>query len=135
MLDMKKYKKLSKDLQSGMENMQDELAKVEVEGAAGGGVLRIVANGNQEILKVDAFVRDHTTGRLQGGGGRIVEPKLVFEIAFEGIAASPRHKSGVATRFPRMNRWRTDKKPEEADTLGFVKGLLAQHVKSARGRG
>ena len=53
MLDMKKYKKLSKDLQSGMENMQDELAKVEVEGAAGGGALKIVVNGNQEILKVD----------------------------------------------------------------------------------
>lgn len=89
---------------------------------------------DQEILKVDAFVRDHTTGRLQGGGGRIVEPKLVFEIAFEGIAASPRHKSGIATRFPRMNRWRTDKKPEEADTLDFVKSLLAQHLKSARGK-
>jgi DNA ligase-1 len=89
---------------------------------------------DQEILKVDAFVRDHTTGRLQGGGGRVVEPKLVFEIAFEGIAASPRHKSGVATRFPRMNRWRTDKKPEEADTLVFVKGLLAQHLKSAGGK-
>lgn len=53
MLDMKKYKKLSKDLQSGMESMQEELAKIEVEGAAGGGVLRIVANGNQEILKVE----------------------------------------------------------------------------------
>lgn len=89
---------------------------------------------DQEILKVDAFVRDHTTGRLQGGGGRLVEPKLVFEIAFEGIAASPRHKSGVATRFPRMNRWRTDKKPEEADTLGFVRSLLARHLKSAGGR-
>jgi nucleoid-associated protein EbfC len=53
MLDMKKYKKLSKDLQSGMESMQDELAKVEVEGVAGGGALRILANGNQEILKVE----------------------------------------------------------------------------------
>ncbi len=53
MLDMKKYKKLSKDLQSGMEGMQEELAQVEVEGVAGGGVLRIVVNGNQEILKVE----------------------------------------------------------------------------------
>jgi nucleoid-associated protein EbfC len=53
MLDMKKYKKLSKDLQSGMESMQDELAKVEVEGVAGGGALRILVNGNQEILKVE----------------------------------------------------------------------------------
>lgn len=53
MLDMKKYKKLSKDLQSGMEGMQDELAKVEVEGVAGGGALKIVVNGNQEILKVE----------------------------------------------------------------------------------
>ncbi|MDP1662157.1 MAG: ATP-dependent DNA ligase [Phycisphaerales bacterium] len=90
---------------------------------------------DQEILKVDAFVREHTTGRLQGGGGRLVEPRLVFEIAFEGIAASPRHKSGVATRFPRMKRWRTDKKSEEADTLGFVKGLLAQHVRSSGVKG
>lgn len=88
---------------------------------------------DEEILKVDAFVRDHTRGRLQGGGGRVVVPALVFEIAFEGIASSPRHKSGIATRFPRMNRWRTDKMPEEADTLGFVKSLLAQHLKSAGG--
>lgn len=53
MLDMKKYKKLSENLKSGMENMQEEMAKVEVEGVAGGGALRIVANGNQEILKVE----------------------------------------------------------------------------------
>lgn len=53
MLDMKKYKKLSKDLQTGMESMQDELAKVIVEGASGGGALKITANGNQEILKVE----------------------------------------------------------------------------------
>jgi len=88
---------------------------------------------DEEILKVDAFVREHTTGRLPGGGGRTVEPSLVFEIAFEGISASTRHKSGVATRFPRMNRWRTDKRPEEADTLGFVKQLLNQHLKHAGG--
>jgi DNA ligase-1 len=89
---------------------------------------------DEEILKVDAFVRDHTTGRLAGGGGRLVEPKLVFELAFEGLAPSPRHKSGIATRFPRMNRWRTDKKAEEADTLGFVRSLLEQHLKSAGGK-
>ncbi|MBY0308682.1 MAG: hypothetical protein K2Q09_08065, partial [Phycisphaerales bacterium] len=88
---------------------------------------------DEELLKVDAFVRDHTVNRLAGGGGRLVEPRLVFELAFEGLAPSPRHKSGIATRFPRMNRWRTDKKPEEADTLGFVRALLEQHLKSAGG--
>lgn len=52
MLDLKKYQKLSKNLQAGMEGMQDELAAVEVEGQAGGGALKVVANGNQEIVKV-----------------------------------------------------------------------------------
>jgi DNA ligase-1 len=52
---------------------------------------------------------------------------LVFEIGFEGILASPRHKSGVALRFPRMLRWRHDKPPGEIDTLENLKGLLAAH--------
>jgi DNA ligase-1 len=55
---------------------------------------------------------------------RVVRPELVFELAFEGIQASPRHKSGVAVRFPRIARWRTDKRPEEADTLARVRALL-----------
>jgi DNA ligase-1 len=48
----------------------------------------------------------------------------VFEIGFEGIQASPRHKSGVAVRFPRMLRWRTDKTIDEADSLAMLKGFI-----------
>jgi DNA ligase-1 len=75
-----------------------------------------------EIRRVDAFVRAHTLEKF--GPVRTVKPELVFELGFEGIQASPRHKSGVAVRFPRMLRWRTDKAPEDADTLDRVKALL-----------
>jgi DNA ligase-1 len=78
---------------------------------------------NEEIHQVDAFVRRHSTDRY--GPVRNVEPKLVFEIAFEDIRESDRHKSGVAVRFPRIARWRTDKKPEEADTLDTLRRMLA----------
>ena len=54
----------------------------------------------------------------------MVDPSLVFEIAFEGIQESKRHKSGIAVRFPRMARWREDKTAEEADSLDTVKVLL-----------
>jgi DNA ligase-1 len=60
-------------------------------------------------------VRDHTTNRF--GPVREVEQKLVLEIAFDGIGRSTRHKSGVAMRFPRINRIRTDKPASEADTV------------------
>jgi len=75
-----------------------------------------------EIREVDAFVRKNTVEKF--GPVRTVKPELVFELGFEGIQLSTRHKSGVAVRFPRMLRWRTDKKPEEADTLEQVKALL-----------
>ena len=75
-----------------------------------------------EIRQVDAFVRSHTVEKF--GPVRSVRPELVFELAFEGIQRSDRHKSGIAVRFPRMARWRTDKKPEDADTLETVKALL-----------
>jgi DNA ligase-1 len=75
-----------------------------------------------EIRQVDQFIRANTVERF--GPVRTVKPEMVFEIGFEGIQSSPRHKSGVAVRFPRMLRWRTDKKPEEADTLERVKALL-----------
>lgn len=68
-----------------------------------------------EIRRVDNFVRRNIKDRF--GPVRVVEPKLVFEIAFEGIQPSPRHKAGIALRFPRISRWREDKPPEEADTL------------------
>lgn len=76
---------------------------------------------NEEIKKVDQFIRSNTLERF--GPVRVVKPELVFELAFEGIQASSRHKSGVAVRFPRMARWRTDKKAEEADTLEALKAL------------
>ena len=75
-----------------------------------------------EIREVDRFVRTHIRERF--GPVRAVDPELVFEIAFEGIRRSGRHKSGVAVRFPRMARWRRDKRPEEADTLATVRALL-----------
>jgi DNA ligase-1 len=75
-----------------------------------------------EIRQVDAFVRGHTVEKF--GPVRSVRPELVFELAFEGIQPSPRHKSGVAVRFPRILRWRTDKPAAEADTLAAVKALL-----------
>jgi DNA ligase 1 len=75
-----------------------------------------------EIREVDRFVRQHTLEKF--GPVRTVEPKLVFEIGFEGINPSPRHKSGIAVRFPRILRWRKDKPAEEADTLENLKQLL-----------
>ncbi|HUF34489.1 MAG TPA: ATP-dependent DNA ligase [Gemmatimonadales bacterium] len=75
-----------------------------------------------EIRRVDAFVRRNTLEKH--GPVRVVKPELVFELAFEGIQRSTRHKSGVAVRFPRMARWRTDKRPEDADALDAVRRLL-----------
>ena len=77
---------------------------------------------DKEIKEVDAFVRKNTVEKF--GPVRTVTPELVFEIGFEGIGKSSRHKSGVALRFPRMLRWRKDKKPEEANTLEDLKKLL-----------
>jgi DNA ligase 1 len=71
---------------------------------------------------VDAFVRRHTLEKF--GPVRTVKPELVFELAFEGIQHSTRHKSGIAVRFPRIARWRADKRAEEADTLEQVRSLL-----------
>ncbi|MGB5942158.1 MAG: ATP-dependent DNA ligase [Leeuwenhoekiella sp.] len=75
-----------------------------------------------EFRKLDAWIKKNTLERF--GPVRSVTPHHVFEIAFEGIAPSSRHKSGVATRFPRMLRWRTDKKIEDANTLEDLKALI-----------
>jgi DNA ligase 1 len=77
---------------------------------------------NEEIAELDRWIRRHTVERF--GPVRHVEAAQVFELGFEGIAESTRHKSGVAVRFPRMLRWRKDKKPEEADTLEAVRRLI-----------
>ncbi|MEM6260097.1 MAG: ATP-dependent DNA ligase [Planctomycetota bacterium] len=81
---------------------------------------------NDEIEQVDRFIRSNTTARH--GPVRVVKPELVFEIAFEGLQESTRHKSGVAFRFPRMSRWREDKQAKDADTLDAVRDLLRAHV-------
>ena len=77
---------------------------------------------NEEIGEMDRWIRRHTVERF--GPVRHVEPVHVFELGFDGIARSPRHRSGIAVRFPRMLRWRRDKRPEEADTLENVQRLL-----------
>jgi DNA ligase 1 len=77
---------------------------------------------NEEIAEMDAWIRRHTRERF--GPVRHVEPVHVFELGFEAIARSTRHRSGIAVRFPRMLRWRKDKKADEADTLETVRTLL-----------
>jgi len=75
-----------------------------------------------EIRKVDRWIRQNTLD--SHGPVRVVQAELVFEIAFEGINESKRHKSGIAVRFPRILRWRIDKPAKEADTLESVRSLL-----------
>ena len=75
-----------------------------------------------ELTMMDAWIKRHT--REKFGPVRSVDPEQVFEIAFEGIQASPRHKAGIALRFPRILRWRRDKTAAEADTLATMKRLL-----------
>ncbi|RYY97769.1 MAG: ATP-dependent DNA ligase [Chitinophagaceae bacterium] len=82
---------------------------------------------DKEFAQVDAFVKKNSLEKF--GPVRTVKPELVFEIAFEGIAASNRHKSGVALRFPRISRWRQDKKADEINTLEELKQLLEVYGK------
>lgn len=77
---------------------------------------------DDEIRQVDRFIRRNTISKH--GPVRVVKPELVFELAFQSVQESQRHKAGVAIRFPRMNRWRTDKKADEADTLETLRALL-----------
>jgi len=77
---------------------------------------------NAEIEEMDKWIRRHTVERH--GPVRAVEPVQVFELGFEAIAPSTRHKSGIAVRFPRMLRWRTDKPAAEADTLDTLRKLI-----------
>lgn len=82
---------------------------------------------DKEFVQVDNFVKRNSLEKF--GPVRTVKPELVFEIAFEGIAESKRHKSGVALRFPRMNRWRKDKKADEINTLDDLKEMLRVYGK------
>jgi len=80
---------------------------------------------DKEMKEVDRFVKKNTIERF--GPVRSVKPDLVFEIGFEGIAPSNRHKSGIALRFPRILKRRFDKKPSEANTLEDLQGLLDRY--------
>ena len=82
-----------------------------------------------EIRRVDNFVKRNTQERF--GPVRTVKPELVFEIAFEGIQKSNRHKSGVAIRFPRILRWRHDKRPADANTLLDLQEMLQMYGTSS----
>jgi DNA ligase 1 len=75
-----------------------------------------------EIRELDRWIRAHTTERH--GPTRSVEPSQVFELGFEAIARSTRHRSGIAVRFPRILRWRTDKPAREADRIETLRGML-----------
>ncbi len=77
---------------------------------------------DKEIMEINKFIRNNSLEKF--GPVRTVKPELVFEIAFEGIGFSNRHKSGVAVRFPRILRWRKDKTVDEIDTIETVKSLI-----------
>jgi DNA ligase-1 len=77
---------------------------------------------DEEIRRVDTFIRRNTLEKF--GPVRTVKPELVFELGFEAIQLSSRHKSGVAVRFPRILRWRHDKTIKDADTLESIKAML-----------
>lgn len=83
---------------------------------------------DEEIREVDEFIRRHTVEKF--GPVRSVKPELVFELAFEGIQRSTRHKSGIAVRFPRILRRRYDKTPSDADTLEGVQQMLSSVIEN-----
>jgi DNA ligase-1 len=78
---------------------------------------------DEEVRELTRVLRGVATERF--GKVTLVQPLVVLEVAFDGVQKSPRHKSGYALRFPRIVRWRRDKRPEEADTLDRVKELYS----------
>ena len=78
-----------------------------------------------ELAELSAWFVEHTTQQFAHGRVRLVEPQVVLEVAFDAIQVSKRHKSGYALRFPRIVRWRTDKKPDEIDVLAEVARIAA----------
>ena len=81
---------------------------------------------NSELMELDKWIRAHTIERY--GPTRVVEQKQIFEIAFEGVMESKRHKCGLAVRFPRIHRWRIDKPVMEADCIEQAQALLKQSI-------
>jgi DNA ligase 1 len=109
----------------------DAITRREPAPAANSGALQLLpfakaysGLSDEEFKAVDKIIRDTTLEKF--GPVRSVKPSLVFEIAFEAINESPRHKSGIAVRFPRMHRIRYDKPLHEADCLAGLRGLMAQ---------
>jgi len=88
---------------------------------------------DEEIDELDRWIRQNTIERF--GPVRAVKPVHVFELHFEGIAESSRHKSGIAVRFPRISRWRTDKTPEQADTIESLRALIKSAGREGLDRG
>ncbi|MEM9064610.1 MAG: ATP-dependent DNA ligase [Planctomycetota bacterium] len=84
----------------------------------------------EEIATLDKWLRANTTGRF--GPVRQVTPHHVFELAFEGINQSDRHRGGIALRFPRISRWRTDKALEDADSMATLRELLDRYGTTSR---
>ncbi|MCS6877798.1 MAG: cisplatin damage response ATP-dependent DNA ligase [Geminicoccaceae bacterium] len=84
---------------------------------------------DEELVRLDRWIRAHTIARF--GPVRAVEPVLVFEIGFEGIRRSSRHKSGIALRFPRVLRIRWDKPAAEAERLAVLEALLETRARAA----
>ena len=108
--------------QSALEKMKDHPLINEVICLSAPVNFSAVGQFYKEFAQVDNFVKRNSLEKF--GPVRTVKPELVFEIAFEGIAESKRHKSGVALRFPRMSRWRKDKKVEDINTLDDLKEIL-----------
>ena len=81
---------------------------------------------NSELMELDKWIRTHTIERY--GPTRVVEQKQIFEIAFEGVMESKRHKCGLAVRFPRIHRWRIDKPVMEADCIEQAQALLKKNT-------
>ena len=107
---------------------EDEFARWKVEGRTPLQILNVPYFGfiDEELLQIDRFVRRNTTEKFGPVRHVVHEPDqgLVLEVAFEGLARSPRHKSGVAMRFPRISRLRWDKPPREADRLETLERML-----------
>jgi len=114
---MPKAKDLDIDFEALGQKMLDRKAELKDIGKAYSGLT------DAEISEMDRFVRTHTTGRF--GPVHAVEPLRVFELGFEAIQSSDRHKSGIAVRLPRILRLRMDKKPQDADTIHMLRELLA----------
>ena len=106
-------------IQSEIETVQREIGLSQTEIVSN---QKYIGKLQKEIEELDRWIRKNTRERF--GPVRSVQPHYVFEIGFEGISKSSRHKSGIAVRFPRILRWRKDKPSHEADSLSNAMKLL-----------